>query len=157
VPGADKEPLPAEPTRLAIYFVPTEDPPPRPAVPMSPAPAQLPSPPGQKPADTKPVQEPAGGAGAGIGGKGGLFQLGVGQPEGELPVIAPEKLMELVTSLIEPTSWDRRPDVYINTAPGRLIVRQTEPVHRQIRELLQELGVHRQRTSWALGHMGSGN
>jgi hypothetical protein len=155
-PAADKKPLAAEPTRLAIYVVPTEAPPPRPTVPTPSAPAQPPSPPGPKPADAKPVQQPAGGIG-GAGVKGGMFQLRGAQPVGELPPIAPEKLMELVTSLIEPTSWGRRPDVYINTAPGRLIVRHTEQVHRQIHELFLELGVHPQSGPMSFGHMLSGN
>jgi hypothetical protein len=151
-PAADKKALPAEPTRLAIYFVPTEAPPPRPVAPTPPAPAQPPSPPGQKPADAKPVPQPAGGIG-GIGVKGGMFQIRGGQAPDALPAIAPEKLMELVISLIEPTSWGRRPDVYINTAPGRLIVRHTEQVHRQIHELLVELGVQGPSGPMSVGHM----
>lgn len=55
------------------------------------------------------------------------------------PAIPEQKLMDLVTGLIQPDSWKNCPDVYINSAPGRLIVRHTEFVHRQIEQLLAEL------------------
>jgi len=70
---------------------------------------------------------------------------GSGRPGGQMsasPAIIPEQeLLALVTELIEPGSWKKRDDVYSRAVPGRLIIRHTGAVHRQIGRLLERLGV----------------
>jgi hypothetical protein len=63
---------------------------------------------------------------------------------GELPgaaaeaVIPGDDLVELVINLIEPESWSRE-GVLIKAVPGRLVIRQTAAVHRQVEKLLTQL------------------
>ena len=58
-----------------------------------------------------------------------------------IPAIPEEQLAQLVAELIEPESWKSRKDVYLRAVPGRLLIRHTEAVHRQVQELFTHLGV----------------
>jgi hypothetical protein len=49
--------------------------------------------------------------------------------------------MTLIKELIEPASWSAK-GVYASAAPGRLVIRQTDQIHRKIRRMLTQLGVH---------------
>lgn len=51
------------------------------------------------------------------------------------------ELLDLITTLIEPESWQSRDDVMARAVTGRLIIRHTESVHRQIRELGARLAI----------------
>lgn len=53
-----------------------------------------------------------------------------------------EEMLDLITTLIEPESWHAREDVYARAVTSRLVIRHTESVHRQIRELAARLGIH---------------
>lgn len=66
------------------------------------------------------------------GGFGGGFTHG--------PPIPGEDLVQIITALIEPESWNRE-DVYIRAVPGRLIVRHNEATQRQVKQLLSRLTV----------------
>ena len=57
------------------------------------------------------------------------------------PLIPEDQLVQLIAELIEPESWTNRKDVYLRAVPGRLLVRHTEAVHRQVQELFSHLGV----------------
>ncbi len=51
-----------------------------------------------------------------------------------------EKLAEVIPLVIAPTSWESQgSEGVIRAVGGNLIVRQTEPVHREIRRLLKAL------------------
>jgi len=85
---------------------------------------------------------------AGIMGQfGGAVTPGpgaVGQPgeraAGRPAIIPEQELLAVITELIEPGSWSERDDVYSRAIPGRLIIRHTDAVHRQISRLLGRLG-----------------
>jgi hypothetical protein len=87
-------------------------------------------------------------------GGGGLFQFGNfgGGTFGGSTPIPGDDLVEIVTSLVEPESWNRE-GVYIKAVPGRLIVRQTAGVHRKIKPLLVQLGL---RSPWDWEQSGFG-
>lgn len=57
------------------------------------------------------------------------------------PPIPEEQLVQLIAEMIEPESWKSRKDVYLRAVSGRLLVRHTEAVHRQVQDLLAHLGV----------------
>lgn len=78
-----------------------------------------------------------GGLGGGFGGGGLDFgQVGI---EGPLP--DEKELLSLITTLIEPESWQTRDDVYARAVTGRLIIRHTESVHQQIKKLATRLAI----------------
>jgi hypothetical protein len=100
--------------------------------------------PAQQPAHDGGVQQPAAPG-------GGLFQFGGGfGGVGAGPPIPSDDLVAIVTSLVEPESW-KREGVYINAVAGRLIVRNTTAVHRQVKALLVKLGL---RSPWDEGGFG---
>lgn len=81
-----------------------------------------------------------GGLGGGFGGGRGGFGGGertviYGPAPGE------KETLELITTLIEPESWSERDDVFARAVTGRLVIRHTESVHRQIKELATRLGI----------------
>ncbi len=51
-----------------------------------------------------------------------------------------QDLLKFLTELVEPESWQAR-GVYANGAGGRLVIRQTDQVHRKIRRMLTQLQV----------------
>jgi hypothetical protein len=55
------------------------------------------------------------------------------------PAMAPQEVMEVVKTLVEPKSWGQG-DAYIRGATGRLIVRQTPGIQVAVKKLLDELG-----------------
>jgi len=57
-----------------------------------------------------------------------------------------QELLELIKELVEPASWSAK-GVYASAAPGRLVIRQTDQIHRKIRRMLTQLGVHFTRRS----------
>ncbi len=69
----------------------------------------------------------------GGGGMGGPATLSL------YPPIPEGDLVDLITELIEPQSWSARDDVSARAVPGRLFIRHTDAVHRQIERLLARL------------------
>jgi hypothetical protein len=55
------------------------------------------------------------------------------------PAMTPQEVMEVVKGLTDAKAWNT-PDAYIRGATGKLIVKQTPSVHRQIEKLLDQLG-----------------
>lgn len=51
------------------------------------------------------------------------------------------EVLKLITSIIEPESWNKRDDVYAHAITGRVIIRHTNAVHRQIDELASKLSL----------------
>lgn len=68
-------------------------------------------------------------------GAGGLMGTVSREP------MSASQMLELITTLIEPGSWTTRDDVYARAVAGRIVIRHTDTVHRQIRELANRLGV----------------
>ena len=64
--------------------------------------------------------------------------------------------MDLITELIEPESWQKQPGVYARAVPGRLVIRHSAAVHRQIQKLLERLEVIVTPRARGMGGMGSG-
>lgn len=56
------------------------------------------------------------------------------------PTMSPSEIIDAVVALATRASWNQE-GVYIQGAPGRLIVRQTPQVHREVLDLLRELDV----------------
>ena len=67
--------------------------------------------------------------------------------------MTPEEVAEVVKGLLATKSWNE-PDVYIRGVTGKLIVRQTSEVQRQIEKLLVELGVFEAKPNGGLGGGG---
>jgi hypothetical protein len=72
------------------------------------------------------------------------------------------ELLELIQELVAPESWDQE-GVFARATAGRLIIRQTDDVHRQIRKMLTRLNVSfvdaaelRGMVGGAMGGMGMG-
>ena len=61
------------------------------------------------------------------------------QPEIPPAGVPSEPAARLIRELIEPASWNE-PGVLVRAVPDRLVVRQTKAAHRQIIDLLQQLG-----------------
>jgi hypothetical protein len=57
-----------------------------------------------------------------------------------LPPLEAEEVLDVIRELVEPDSW-KREGVYARAVGGRLIIRQTEAVHREISQVLGRLGV----------------
>ena len=57
------------------------------------------------------------------------------------PAPGEQEVLELITTLIEPDTWSEREDVFARAVTGRLVIRHTESVHRQIKELAARLGI----------------
>ncbi len=72
---------------------------------------------------------------------GGFFQFGTAMGLSVLPAVDEHELLDIIKQMIEPESWNRD-DVYARAAGGRLIVRQTNAVHRKIRALAERLGLY---------------
>jgi hypothetical protein len=70
----------------------------------------------------------------GLGGGTGLRGL-------QSPPIPEGRLLEMIRELVEPNSWAATRGVYARAAPGRLIIRHTAAVHRQIHALLSQLAI----------------
>lgn len=51
-----------------------------------------------------------------------------------------QELLEHIKELVEPDSW-KAEGVYASAAAGRLVIRQTDQIHRKIRRMLTQLGV----------------
>jgi len=51
------------------------------------------------------------------------------------------EVLNLITSIVEPESWRERNDVYAHAIKERLIIRHTNAVHREIRELARKLEI----------------
>jgi hypothetical protein len=66
-----------------------------------------------------------------------VYDLRVSAPNA--PAMTPQEVMEVVKGLTEAKTWNT-PDAYIRGATGKLIVKQTPSVHRQIEKLLDQLG-----------------
>jgi hypothetical protein len=66
-----------------------------------------------------------------------VYDLRVTAPNA--PAMTPQEVMEVVKSLTDAKSWSTS-DAYIRGATGKLIVKQTPTVHRQIEKLLDQLG-----------------
>jgi hypothetical protein len=125
------------PTRLVVYTVPTELPDQKKTQRQS-----------GKETDKKQSRHPLGSRSTlsqmGMGGMGGGgFSGGIG---GWIPPIPPavipeSELLGAIVELIEPQSWKERDDVYAKVLPGRLLIRHTDAVHRQIERLLAKVGV----------------
>jgi hypothetical protein len=88
----------------------------------------------------KTLQQYGGGCLGGFGGGGGGFG-GVEPRVIYGPAPDEEETLELITTLIEPESWSERDDVFARAVTGRLVIRHTESVHRQIKELAARLGI----------------
>jgi hypothetical protein len=74
---------------------------------------------------------------AGTEGMGGLGLGGFAQP---LPGAAMDELLEVITSVVEPGSWDTMGgEATIQPLRGMLIVRQTAKAHQQIGDLLEQI------------------
>jgi uncharacterized membrane protein YgcG len=54
--------------------------------------------------------------------------------------MTPQEVAEIVQGLVEPNSWHNRPEAYIRGVTGKLIVRQTPRVHREIERVLDKIG-----------------
>lgn len=138
-------------TRLVIYNVPTAESniiAPRPATPQPKAGV------GQK--------EESVDGGSGLAQFGGISTTGIGGGVPAYQIASPgiqilipeDELLSLITDLIEPDSWQEREDVYAKAVPGSLIIRHTDAVHRQIRQLLGRLNALRQLPGGFIGGMG---
>ena len=79
------------------------------------------------------------------------YDLKTSRPE--TPTMTPEEVAEVVKGLLATKSWNE-PDVYIRGVTGKLIVRQTSEVQRQIEKLLVELGVFEAKPNGGLGGGG---
>lgn len=63
------------------------------------------------------------------------------EPFGGWEALSEVQLLELIRSTIAPESWASREDVYAKAMAGRVIIRHTNSVHRQIHELAKRLYV----------------
>lgn len=68
--------------------------------------------------------------------------LGGVEDEEPLPLIGADALLTLIQDNIAVDSWIEDPERTIQLMPGTLVVRQTPDVHRQIKELLDDLRVN---------------
>ncbi len=69
-----------------------------------------------------------------VAGLGGIGDFSFYTP------IPGDDLVEIVTELVEPESWNRE-GAYLKAVPGRLIVRHTVATHHKIEKLLKQLGL----------------
>lgn len=79
----------------------------------------------------------------GVGQFGGDFGSGVsGGVDWSSGIAIPEvELLETIQELLAPESWRSTPHVYARALPGRIVIRQTASIHRQIEWLLHGLSV----------------
>jgi hypothetical protein len=61
-------------------------------------------------------------------------------PDPKAPMMTPNEIVETLKLMVEPQSWTDK-QFFIHAVTGRLIVRHTPKVQREIRKLLLELGV----------------
>jgi len=61
----------------------------------------------------------------------------------------PQEIVEVIKGLVAPKSWTQ-PDVYIHGATGKLIVKNSSAVQKEIVKLLGQLGVHAQKAGIVL-------
>ncbi|HEV7222449.1 MAG TPA: hypothetical protein VGN42_07095, partial [Pirellulales bacterium] len=88
--------------------------------------------PGDKPAP-KSVHPQMGSGGLGMGGMGGAASS-------SRRLSMADQLAEAIPGVIAPENWDLSGGAgAIRAVNGLLIVRQTRPVHREIRQLLEQL------------------
>jgi hypothetical protein len=129
------------PTRLVVYFVPAS---------MT----------GDARAEDGAAGSPSGTAGAGReASNDALRQMGGGsmaEVTAPAPPVPEQELLTLITDLIEPDSWTTRKDVYARALPGRLVIRHTDAVHRQIERLLERLNVPQHQGAPQVIRMGGG-
>jgi hypothetical protein len=60
------------------------------------------------------------------------------------PAMTPQEIVEVIKGLVAPKSWSQ-PDVYIRGVTGKLIVKHSTAVQKEIVKLLGQLGVHAQK------------
>jgi hypothetical protein len=68
-----------------------------------------------------------------------VYTLGASDPK--TPMMTPKEVAELVKALVDPKGWGKE-DVFVQGVTGRLVVKQTPAVQREVSELLSKLGMN---------------
>jgi hypothetical protein len=74
---------------------------------------------------------------------------------GQMTAFEDGELLKLIQELVEPESWDQE-GVFARATAGRLIIRQTDDVHRRIGRMLTRLNVPFVDAADLRGMMGTG-